>query len=217
MFTGIIEGRGTVIGRRSTGGGLACDLETSFVFSDPEEGESVAVNGVCLTAYQIGQRRFTADVSPESLARTTLDQLAVGHQVNLERAVRLSDRLGGHLVSGHVDCVGRLVSIQRQGDFTILNFSVPRETDRYIIEKGSIAVDGISLTVNTCTPGRFSVSIIPHTMQTTTLGWLKSGGKVNIEVDVIGKYVEKLLSHRHDPAAGANVLDPAFLAEKGFF
>ncbi|MCB2215083.1 riboflavin synthase [Desulfofustis glycolicus] len=217
MFTGIIQGTGTIISRRSVGGGQSCEIETSFVFSDPEEGESVAVNGVCLTAYRIGSRRFTADVSPESLARTTLGELAVGRQVNLERALRLTDRLGGHLVSGHVDCVGRLASLQHQGDFTILSFSVPREVDRYIIEKGSVAVDGISLTVNDCSPGRFSVSIIPHTLQATTLGRLRNGGAVNIEVDIIGKYVEKLLGARHDPASGTAVINPAFLAEKGFY
>ncbi|MBE0585218.1 MAG: riboflavin synthase, partial [Desulfofustis sp.] len=131
MFTGIIQGTGTIVSRRSAGGGLCCEIETSFVFADPEEGESVAVNGVCLTAYRIGEHRFTADVSPESLARTTLGELSVGQHLNLERALRLADRLGGHIVSGHVDCVGRLAALQRQGDFTILSFSVPREVDRY--------------------------------------------------------------------------------------
>jgi len=217
MFTGIIQGTGTIISRRSAGGGVSCEIETSFAFTDPEEGESVAVNGVCLTAYHIGSRRFTADISPESLTRSTLGELAVGRPVNLERALRLADRLGGHLVSGHVDCVGRLASLQQQGDFTILSFSVPREVDRYIIEKGSVAVDGISLTVNECSPGRFSVSIIPHTMQTTTLGRLRNGGAVNIEVDIIGKYVEKLLGARHDPVSESPVINPAFLAEKGFY
>lgn len=215
MFTGIIQGTGTIIGRRSAGGGLSCDFRTSFVFTEPEEGESVAVNGVCLTAYEIGPHRFTADISPETLSRTTLAHLAMGHLVNLERALRLSDRLGGHLVSGHVDCIGRLAETRRQGDFTILSFSVPRQTDRYIIEKGSIAIDGISLTVNQCGPGRFSVSIIPHTMQATTLGILRVGGTVNIEVDVIGKYVEKLLQGRSGPLEGSGI-SPSFLADKGF-
>ncbi len=217
MFTGIIQGTGDVVGRRSVGGGLAFEIESGFVFDDPEEGESVAVNGVCLTAYRIGKYRFTADVSPESMARTTLSGLAVGHRVNLERALRLSDRLGGHLVSGHVDCVGRLAGRQRQGDFTILSFSVPREVDRYIIEKGSIAVDGISLTVNQCAAGQFSVSIIPHTMQATTLEQLKSGSMVNIEVDIIGKYVEKLLAYGSAHQTGSTTLTTAILAEKGFF
>jgi len=217
MFTGIIEGRGTLLGRRSAGTGLAFELECSFDLIDPEEGESIAVNGVCLTAYQIRKRRFSVDVSPESLSRTTLGELPVGGEVNLERALRLSDRLGGHLVSGHVDCVGRVVGIKAAGAFTILSFSVPNQYDRYIIEKGSITIDGISLTVNQCGPGNFSVSIIPHTMQVTTLGRLRSGYRVNIEVDIIGKYVEKLLAEKSGGAGEPSVINPAYLAEKGFF
>ena len=217
MFTGIIQGKGSLINTRPSGGGLAFDLEAVFDLVDPEEGESIAVNGVCLTAYHIKARRFTVDVSPESLSRTTLGGLKAGDMVNMERALRLSDRLGGHIVSGHVDCVGTVVSIRREGGFTIFTFSVPEEQDRYIIEKGSITIDGISLTVNDCERGRFSVSIIPHTMQMTTLGLLKNGNKVNIEVDIIGKYVEKMLSPKNGSVEESSRINPSFLAENGFF
>ena len=216
MFTGIIQGRGKVISLRSVRGGLAFDFEAAFEIDNPEEGESIAVSGACLTAYNISANKFSADVSPESLSRTTLGDLGIGTTVNLERALMLTDRLGGHIVSGHVDCVGTLVALKQEGDFTILDFSVPPENDRYIIEKGSITVDGISLTVNSCSKGHFSVSIIPHTMQMTTLAGLKSGGKVNIEVDIIGKYVEKLLAEKRD-ADDEIVLNRSYLAEKGFY
>lgn len=217
MFTGIIQGRGKVISFRSAGGGLAFDFEAEFEIDNPEEGESIAVNGACLTAYDISARRFTADVSPESLSRTTLGGLSVGNTVNLERALLLSDRLGGHIVSGHVDCVGSLATLKTEGDFTIFDITVPPLIDRYIIEKGSVTVDGISLTVNRCSKGHFSVSIIPHTMQATTLLELKPGGKVNIEVDIIGKYVEKLLAEKKDADDNVNLINRGYLAEKGFY
>ena len=217
MFTGIIQGRGVVKSSRSLKGGLAFDVEAGFELEDPEEGESIAVNGVCLTAYNIKGRKFATDVSPESLKRTTLGRLRAGDSVNLERALRLADRLGGHIVSGHVDCIGNLIESGHDGGFSILNFSVPSELDRYIVEKGSITIDGISLTVNQCSRGTFSVSIIPHTMQATTLGALKKGGKVNIEVDIIGKYVEKLLGEKDNEDDGQTVIGRGYLAEKGFY
>ena len=217
MFTGIIQGKGKVLATTSARGGRSFQFEAGFKIDNPEEGESIAVNGVCLTAFNIRGQRFSAEVSPESLSRTTLADLQVGKIVNLERALQLSDRLGGHIVSGHVDCVGTLVDLKKQGDFTILNFSVPPENDRYIIEKGSITVDGISLTVNQCAKGRFSVSIIPHTLQVTTLGQLKPGSKVNIEVDIIGKYVEKLLAEKDGSGHSEVVINRGYLAEKGFY
>ena len=216
MFTGIIQGRGKVVGLRSVRGGRAFEFEAGFAIDHPEEGESIAVNGACLTAYKMSERRFSADVSPESLSRTTLGGLGVGSTVNLERALQLSDRLGGHIVSGHVDCIGTLTALKEEGDFIILDFSMPPENDRYIVEKGSITVDGISLTVNSCSKGYFSVSIIPHTWQMTTLAELKVGGKVNLEVDIIGKYVEKLLAENKGKDKDV-IINRGYLAEKGFY
>lgn len=217
MFTGIIQGRGRIVERRPSGGGLLFGIESDFELTDPAEGESIAVNGVCLTAREIRGRRFLVDVSPESVSRTNLGQVAVGSLVNLERALRLADRLGGHLVSGHVDAVAEVLERKPLGDFVLFTFAVPPGLGRYIIEKGSISVDGISLTVNRCDPRTFAVSIIPHTLSVTTLGGLSGGSTVNIEVDLIGKYVEKLLAVKPEGGAGAgSTLNPAFLAAHGF-
>jgi len=219
MFTGIVAGKGILRGKRGAGGGLAFDLEAGFDFDDPQEGESIAINGVCLTAYGIKGRRFTVDVSPETLKRSTLGELGVGASVNMERALRLSDRLGGHIVSGHVDCVATVRERRPIGAFTLFSFSLPEQWERYVIEKGSVTIDGVSLTVNGCGSGRFDVSIIPHTLEVTTLGLLKIGSRVNIEVDIIGKYVEKLLvfgPSKISESAQGNI-NSAFLAEHGFF
>lgn len=217
MFTGIIAGLGRLSGKRNVGGGLAFEIEAGFALSEPEEGESIAVNGVCLTAYNIRGRHFTADVSPETLSRTKLGHVGVGDSLNLERALRLSDRLGGHMVSGHVDCLASVSAKKALGDYTIFDFTLPAEHGRYIIEKGSITIDGVSLTVNSCDSGTFSVSIIPHTLKTTTLGQLKVGSKVNIEVDIIGKYVEKLLAPKEGGEKDTGeILNPGFLAQHGF-
>ena len=217
MFTGIIQGKGVLVSKRPSGGGMLFTLEADFDITDPEEGESIACNGVCLTAKEISGRRFTVDVSPESLSRTNLGEKATGSTLNLERALRLADRLGGHLVSGHVDAVARVSSRVPEGDFTRFTFAIPKELSRYIIEKGSITIDGISLTVNSCDAESFSVAIIPHTMQVTTLGELRQGDGVNIEVDLIGKYVEKLLGGGGDSPAPSPGLSPSFLAEHGFW
>lgn len=217
MFTGIIAGVGKLSGKRTSGGGLAFDIEAGFDIDDPEEGESIAVNGVCLTAYNIHGRHFTADVSPETISRTKLGHIGPGDSLNLERALRLSDRLGGHMVSGHVDCLATVSGKKALGDYTIFDFTLPTEHGRYIIEKGSITIDGISLTVNSCGPGTFSVSIIPHTLKMTTLGLLRVGSKVNIEVDIIGKYVEKLLAPKETgEQAEKETLNSGFLAQHGF-
>ena len=217
MFTGIIEGAGKIIGKRTVGGGMAYDFDAAYDLTDPEEGESIAVNGVCLTAYNIRGNQFSADVSPETLSRTKLGSLGPGETVNLERALRLSDRLGGHLVSGHVDCLATVTARKEMGNYTLFTFSLPTGLDRYIIEKGSITIDGVSLTVNSCRKGEFSVSIIPHTLKITTLGKLKVGSRVNIEVDIIGKYIEKLLSPGSEPGKeGGEGINSGFLAKHGF-
>ena len=215
MFTGIIQGLGTLFEKRPAGGGMIFGLEADFELTDPEEGESIAVNGSCLTARNIKGNRFYVDVSPESLRRTGLGRLQTGSKVNLERALRLCDRLGGHLVSGHVDAQGQVKERRAAGDFTLFTFTLDAGLTKYIVEKGSITINGISLTVNACERDRFSVSIIPHTLAVTTLGALREGDWVNIEVDMIGKYVEKLLAEK-SVGGGPSRINPAFLAEHGF-
>ena len=217
MFTGIILGKGKVIEKRASGSGMVFSLDADFDLNDPEEGESIAVNGVCLTAMNINARRFTVDVSPESLARTNLGKLSVGSKVNLERALRLIDRLGGHMVSGHVDAVSKVLERRPLGDFVQFTFGVPAGLAKYIIEKGSIAIDGTSLTVNSCDDKTFSIVIIPHTLEVTLLGTLREGDSVNIEVDLIGKYVEKMLQAEPDNIdRSQGEINPEFLAKHGF-
>jgi riboflavin synthase len=216
MFTGIIEGPGVVKAAGSSGQGLGLTIRPEFLLRDPKEGESIAVNGVCLTATTISERVFTVDVSPETISRSTLGALRPGSRVNLERALRLSDRLGGHLVSGHVDGVGEIVDKRSAGGFLLFSIAIPRHLERYIIEKGSVAVDGVSLTVNVCGKGVISLAIIPHTVRLTTMGLRERGDKVNIEVDLIGKYIEKLLmAGRTEPEPGMSI-DAGFLARHGF-
>ncbi len=214
MFTGIIEGLGQLKRIRSTGHGREFVIHPDFDLTQPLEGESIAVNGVCLTATAIDIRSFTVDVSPETLSRSTLGLLSVGDKLNIERALRLSDRLGGHLVSGHVDCVGRITGKKTQSRFTLFSISIPQRYDRYLVEKGSVAVDGISLTVNSCSNGNFTLAIIPHTLRITTLGLRSVGDKVNIELDLVGKYIEKLL--KGSGKEEGRKLDKDFLAKYDF-
>lgn len=159
-------------------------------------GESIAVNGACLTVTAMQGRRFRVDVSPETLRRTTLGRLAKDGRVNLERALRVGDRLGGHVVLGHVDGVGTLEKIQPDGDWLLYRFRVPRTIGPYLVEKGSIAVDGVSLTVFACRAGKFTVALIPHTLAKTTLGTLAPGTGVNLEADVLLKHIAAMLEAR---------------------
>jgi riboflavin synthase len=193
MFTGLIEGIGEVRNVRRSGTEATISLMVPPSFSECRPGESLAVDGVCLTITDKKENIFTLDVSAETLERSTLRSIKPGGLVNLERALRLSDRLGGHLVSGHVDGTGILEKIERQGRSWIVQIGLDGSLSRYLIEKGSIAVDGISLTVNECRGCSFTVTIIPQTERLTTLLRKRVGERVNIEIDVISKYIEKFL------------------------
>ncbi len=184
--------------------------------NDLKIGDSIAVDGVCLTVVKLSGRAFTAEVSPETLNRTTLSKAAAGQPVNLEKSLRLSDFLGGHLVSGHVDGTGEVVRVFVEGNSWRYRFRAPQEISRYLIEKGSVAVDGISLTVAGISEPEFEVAVIPHTAQSTTLGGKKAGDPINLEIDPIAKYVEKFLRQSDRPAAQSSRLDAGFLAQHGF-
>jgi len=196
MFTGLIEDVGTIGDLRLQQKSAVLTVKTKLPVRSMARGASVAVNGACLTVVKKGLRSFTVDVSPETLQRTSLETLTVGSMVNLERPMRLADRLGGHLVTGHVDGVGAVAAIEKQGEFTIITFEVPAPLGALLVPKGSIAVDGISLTVNVCRKQRFSVAIIPFTLRHTNLRARKVGDKVNIETDLIGKYVQSFMRQR---------------------
>lgn len=217
MFTGIILGKGTLREKVNSGGAMIFGVKADFDLTDPEIGESIACNGVCLTAREISGRYFKVDVSSESISRTNLGGLSVGAEMNLERALRLSDRLGGHLVSGHVDSTTEILDRSREGDFIKFYFKTPSGLYRYLVEKGGVAVDGISLTVNECNEELFSVAVIPHTLAMTTLMERRKGESVNIEVDMIGKYVEKMVApYSIDKKNSISKINSAFLAEYGF-
>ena len=196
MFTGLIEDVGKITALRVKTQAAVLTVATKLPVRSMPRGASIAVNGACLTVVKKRNKSFTVDVSPETLRRTNLQSLSVGGQVNLERPMRLSDRLGGHLVTGHVDGVGRITAIATEGEFTIITFAVPASLGILLVRKGSVAVDGISLTVNDRRRDRFSVAIIPFTLQHTNLRARRVGDKVNIEVDLIGKYVQNLMRSR---------------------
>ena len=220
MFTGIIEGLGSIVSVRSAGMGKRLTIDADFDLAGTKIGDSLAINGACLTAVTLAARRFQADVAPETIQRTTFQNVSVGDRVNIERALLLTDRLDGHLVSGHVDGVGTILDRRPAGNATLISIGVSESLGPYIIEKGSIAVDGISLTVNQCSQGRFEVSIIPHTGSWTTIAHIKVGEQVNIETDMIGKYVERFVSRPDSPRRGSQPseggIDAAFLAKSGF-
>ena len=217
MFTGLIEGTGKVVKIESRGKDMRLSIEASFELEGLHKGESVAVDGVCLTVVFWEGRTFTVDVSQETLTRSTTGQRRLGDEVNLERALKLGDRLGGHLVNGHVDGRSRVTSLKKRGDSLIFEFEVDQGLARYLVEKGSVAVNGVSLTVNRCTEKTFQVNIVPHTAQVTTIGNLKVGDEVNIEVDIIAKYVERLVrSEQRNNSVMPEGVDREFLAKHGF-
>ncbi|HMC65595.1 MAG TPA: riboflavin synthase [Gemmataceae bacterium] len=193
MFTGLIEALGTIREIRPEGAGCRLVVAESSLAPELHVGDSVAVNGVCLTVVEVGAQFFAFQVGPESLQRTNLGDLSVGDRVNLERPLRMNDRLGGHIVQGHVDGVGRIAERQRQGDWELVWLTAPLELTAQMVPKGSIAVDGISLTLVDVRMDRFSVALIPHTLQHTTLGFKPVGASVNLETDLLGKYVWKAL------------------------
>lgn len=193
MFSGLVEEMGVVTSREHGRAGTRLSIRASSILRDLKQGESVSVSGACLTAVEIGTADFSVDVSTETLRVTTLGELTVGAAVNLERAMTLHDRIGGHLVTGHVDGTGLVREYTHNGRTALLTFDVPAPILRYCIQKGSITVDGVSLTINTVSERGASVAIVPHTANVTTLGGKQPGDSVNLESDLIGKYVERLL------------------------
>jgi riboflavin synthase len=196
MFTGIVEERGTVASVEPLTNAERIAIRGSVALESVRPGDSIAVNGVCLTVVEIGPDIFTADVMEETLKRSSLGNAGVGSEVNLERAARLDSRLGGHLVQGHVDGTGQVLVIEPDPHWTLMRISLPSGLGRYVVEKGSITVDGVSLTVVSVDDEGFSVSLIPTTLSETTLGSRRVGDTVNLEVDAIAKYVERLMQGR---------------------
>lgn len=214
MFTGIIEELGTV--QRLERGSNSCQITimAQKVLEDVKMGDSIAINGVCLTVTSFDREHFSADMMAETLAKTNLKDLSSGQRINLERAVRLGDRMGGHLVQGHVDAVGTIAEQQNVGIAKLIRIKAPEDIMDYLVGKGSVAIDGISLTVIDVLPDSFTISIIPLTAKMTTLGFKKPGETVNLEADIIGRYVEKLL--KKSRGKNSSPMSPEFLAEHGF-
>lgn len=217
MFTGLVEGIGEVKEISHVGGDVTLGIQPLFEVSDIRSGDSVSVNGVCLTVTDMRQGIFRVDVSGETLSRSTMGRLSQGDQVNLERALRFSDRLGGHLVTGHVDGVGRILKKERKQKSWLLRIGMDEGLSKYTIEKGSIAVDGISLTINRCQDAFIEVNIIPETGKATIILTKKVGDLVNIETDLIGKYVERFfIKEKVSGPSGSTSIDKEMLTKFGF-
>jgi riboflavin synthase len=216
MFTGIILAVGKIAGIEKRGGDIRLTVSTGKLsLRDTALGDSIAVNGVCLTAVDLGNNHFIADVSNETLARTTLKLASIGDPVNLELALTPTTRLGGHIVSGHVDGIGSVLEKQPDGRSMRFKFKAPDNLAKYIAEKGSICIDGISLTVNQVDGATFSVNIVPHTLAETTLGQTKPGQLVNLEVDLLARYLERLLQGESAARSQGGVTE-ALLRNSGF-
>lgn len=217
MFTGIIEEQGKIKSIAKGSSSAVLTIEASKVLEDVHIGDSIAVNGVCLTCTSFTSSQFTADVMHETLDRSSLGQLTPGSAVNLERAMAANGRFGGHIVAGHIDGIGHVTNIRNDDNAIWYTIEAPKDIMRYIVEKGSIAIDGISLTVATVASDSFQVSIIPHTSSETTLSLRKPGDMVNLENDVIGKYVEKLIEpYTEDKGQSESKITYEFLAQHGF-
>ncbi len=215
MFTGLIQSVGKVHSLKRQGDSAQLQISNHFSDADLQLGESIAVNGACLTVTAWTRSNFTVDISPETMNCTTLGALQANQRVNLERALSLADRLGGHLVSGHIDCVATVSRRYQEQNSIRFEFAVPSEVMRYLVEKGSVAVDGISLTVNKVEQNMFSVAVIPHSLEMTTLSNCREGSQVNIETDLLGRYVERLLQGQMTTKKAQKV-DFDFLAKNGF-
>lgn len=217
MFTGIIEEKGTVMQIRQTGDAIVMKLAAQKILADVHEGDSIAVNGVCLTVTGFDSRSFSVDLMPETVRNTSLRDLAAGDQVNLERAMAAAGRFGGHFVSGHVDGIGKIRSRRPEHNAVYYEIEVGKELRKYMILKGSVAVDGASLTIFGLTNDSFTISLIPHTVKETIIGDKGPGDIVNIECDMLAKYIEELLVQREAPdKQAAGNLTKSFLTNHGF-
>jgi riboflavin synthase len=217
MFTGIIQAIGRITSMQDQGGDMRLGIDTGKLdLSDVELGDSIAVNGVCLTAVELPGNGFVADVSRETLSLTSLGNLKTGSPVNLEKALTLATRLGGHLVSGHVDGLGTVVSRQEDARSVRFVIEAPKELAKYIVHKGSITVDGTSLTVNGVDGARFELNIVPHTLRETIMDTYQTGSRVNLEVDLVARYLERLLLGDKAAEPGAGGLTLEALAKAGF-
>jgi riboflavin synthase len=213
MFTGIIEDKGKVLRVEYRGQEERLTIGLPSYLTELQVGDSININGVCLTVIQKKEREVNLDLSQETLQKTILGELKEGDLINLERALKLTDRLGGHIVTGHVDGIGVVIGKSEERDFVRLRIKIPESVSKYVVEKGSIAIDGISLTVNECRAGEIEMTLIPYTLEKTTLMNKRVGDRVNVEADILGKYVEKLLD-RGNKRSGK--VDLSFLKEHGF-
>ncbi len=215
MFTGIIEETGRIEALRHAYQGATIAVKARAVLADLKPSDSIAVNGVCLTVVEKNDSTFVCDLSSETLQRTSLGRIREGTVVNLERPLAIDARLGGHFVQGHVDAVGRVARMVPEGGGSVMSIEFPHDLGRYVVPKGSIAVDGISLTVASLEPGFFTVAVIPHTLHMTNLRTLQAGDPVNLEADILGKYVERLLQSRIEQN-NASKWNVEYLKEQGF-